>query len=363
VSVRQIVVRVDVSEAVGLGEPLHALATVCLPDAVHEHPVVCFGFPGGGYSRRYFTFDMPGAEGEGQAGWHTSRDWIFVACDPLHTGESSLSSDPTQLTYEHLVAANHAMVEHLLELLAGGSLAEDVPPIIDPVKIGIGQSMGGSILVLQQGQRATFDAIGVLGWSGRHAVSWLPPGTPTVAPHYFPRGTDMGALTRELHTTAMPAIAPGDDGMPLTMPGFHFDDVPRDIVRTDMIDYPNRGGNMPVWGCSAIPPCAMTMMSPGAVAPEAANITVPVLIAVGERDVCPDPLSEPQAYERASDITVFVCPRMAHMHNFAGTRELMWARIHAWGEGVAALKPRTKGHPKIYFRDVGRVGRGSGQRT
>jgi len=27
---------------------------------------------------------------------------------------------------------------------------------------------------------------------------------------------------------------------------------------------------------------------------------------------------------------------MGHMHNFAGTRETFWRRIHAWGEMVAA---------------------------
>ena len=335
---RQAVVRADVSEAVGLGEPLQTVATVCLPDGVPENPVICFGFPGGGYSRRYFTFDMPGDKGGGQAGWHTSRGWIFVACDHLHCGGSSQPTDPAKITYEHLVAANQATVQHVLGLLADGSLADEVPPIAAPVTIGIGQSMGGATIILQQGQYATFDGVGVLGWSGRHSVTWVPPGSPKTAVRYLPRGTDMGALTPEVFTAAMPEMALGEKGMPATTPSFHFDDEPADVVAADMIDYPNRGGSMPVWGSATIPPCSMTMMSPGAVASEAASITAPVLIAVGERDVCPDPMSEPKAYERASDVTVFVCPRMAHMHNFASTRESFWARIHAWGEGVAALR-------------------------
>lgn len=128
--------------------------------------------------------------------------------------------------------------------------------------------------------------------------------------------------------------------MPSTAAGFHFDDEPRDIVAADMVDYPTRRGELPVWGTATIPPSAMTMMSPGAVAPEAATITVPVFVGVGERDVCPDPMSEPKAYEQATDVTVFVCPRMSHMHNFASTRELLWARLHAWGDGVAALQAK-----------------------
>jgi len=63
-----------------------------------------------------------------------------------------------------------------------------------------------------------------------------------------------------------------------------------------------------------------------------------VLVAVGERDVVPDPWMEPKAYKRSADITVFVCPTMAHMHNFASTRERFWTRLHSWGEAVAAQR-------------------------
>ena len=58
---------VDVTEAAGLGQPLSTRVTVVLPepDALADPPVVCFGFPGGGYSRGYFTFDMPGTTGGG----------------------------------------------------------------------------------------------------------------------------------------------------------------------------------------------------------------------------------------------------------------------------------------------------------
>ncbi|MGE0793805.1 MAG: hypothetical protein AB7O29_00485, partial [Acidimicrobiia bacterium] len=83
-----------------------------------------------------------------------------------------------------------------------------------------------------------------------------------------------------------------------------------------------------------VPSCAIFMVAPGTVATEAAAIDVPVLLAMGERDVVPDPWLEPKQFMRATDITLFVCPRMAHMHNFAGTRERFWARIHSWGSAV-----------------------------
>jgi hypothetical protein len=131
------------------------------------------------------------------------------------------------------------------------------------------------------------------------------------------------------------ALASSDGGLPPATPGFHYDDEDPELVAADMVDYPQRGGVIPEWGTANVPPCAATMTSPGVVAPEAAVVLVPVFVGIGERDVVPDPWSEPAAYPRSHDITVFVCPRMSHMHNFASTREQMWSRLHAWGNTVA----------------------------
>ena len=131
---------IDVGEAVGLGEPLRTRATVVLPEAhaLGDPPVVCFGFPGGGYSRRYFTFDMPGASGGGEAGWHAARGWVFVACDHLCVGESDTPTDAASVTLEHLAAANHATVIEVLAHLATGSLVDGFPAVTGPVRLGIG---------------------------------------------------------------------------------------------------------------------------------------------------------------------------------------------------------------------------------
>jgi pimeloyl-ACP methyl ester carboxylesterase len=88
------------------------------------------------------------------------------------------------------------------------------------------------------------------------------------------------------------------------------------------------------------------MVAPGTVATEAASITVPVFIGVGERDVVPDPWMEPKAFKSSSDISVFVCPRMGHMHNFAHTRREFWQRIHSWGAGIAELQGVKSAAPR-----------------
>jgi hypothetical protein len=340
--VRTIDVRIDVTEAVAIGERVENAATVCLPESLPDAPVVCFAFPGGGYSRHYFTFDMPGSSGGGQAGWHTDRGWVFVACDHVHVGDSTLPADPTLLTFDNLAVANRATVTGVLARLASGTLADDLAPVAPGFTVGIGQSMGGCLLIVQQGQHHTFDAIAVLGFSGRRTRLWMPPGAPEMNVPYIPRGGTVVVISAATAVEQTPAMAVADDGLPGTAPGFHYDDEPRDVVAADMVDYPERRRPVPVWASTTIPPCAVTMLAPGAVAPEAASIVAPVLAAFGERDVSPDPLAEPAAYLRATDVSVFVCPRMAHMHNFAGTRQLFWDRIHGWAESARRTRDLTR---------------------
>jgi hypothetical protein len=44
------------------------------------------------------------------------------------------------------------------------------------------------------------------------------------------------------------------------------------------------------------------------------------------------------AFIRSNDISVFIVPKMAHMHNFAGTRELLWQRVCHWSQMIARRK-------------------------
>jgi hypothetical protein len=332
----EIALTIDVTEAAGLGEPLRTRVTVVLPDpaALTRPPIVCFGFPGGGYSRGYFTFDMPGAGGGGQAGWHRDRGWIFVACDHLYVGESDAPSDPGTLTFERVAATNHATVVEVMRRLEAGDVADGFPPVRDAVTLGIGQSMGGCFTIVQQGQHATYDGIGILGYSAIQTVLWMPPGTPDAGVMFVPRGTEAVVFASGEELAQPPEFALDESGLPGAAPGFHYDDVPRDIVAADMGGFPVRAA-APPWGTPTAPPCAISMLSPGVVGPEAAVITVPVFVGVGERDVVPDPRAEPRAYARSSDVTVSINPRMSHMHNFASTRERFWQRIHSWGTGVA----------------------------
>jgi pimeloyl-ACP methyl ester carboxylesterase len=335
---------VDVTDAAGLPGPLQVAVTVTLPDpaAMVDPPIVCFGYPGGGYSRGYYTFDMPGASGGGEACWHAARGWIFVSCDHLGVGDSSLP-DPATLTYTPVAAANHHAAMTVLQQLADRTLDDAFPAVKHPITLGIGQSMGGCLAVIQQARHDTFDAIGVLGYSAIHTYPVTRPGVPDQPFPYVPRDADPAApfIANPAMLAARGALWAGVDTSDEVHPmawGFHYSDVSGDIVRVDLDEFPTRHGSLPEWASATVPGLAAWVLTPGAIAAEAASILKPVLVASGERDVVPDPWLEPKAYKACTDVSVFVCPRMGHMHNFAGTRELLWRRIESFGNGVAALK-------------------------
>jgi hypothetical protein len=90
---------------------------------------------------------------------------------------------------------------------------------------------------------------------------------------------------------------------------FYYDDV-LDSLGEDLAGTPGGDGAAPAWASVNVPPViAAWCMSPGAIAPEAAGVTVPVLVAMGERDVCSDPKGEPRAYPSATSVDLYSCPR------------------------------------------------------
>jgi hypothetical protein len=343
--VRSIDLDIDVTDAAGLGEDAHVALTVTAPDDIPPDPVVCFAKPGGGYSRRYYTEDLPGPSSGAQATWHVRRGWIFVSVDHLGAGDSS-QHDPERLSYTPLVAANQAAEAQVRRRLAAGTLMEGLAKIEQPLTIGIGQSMGGCLTVVQQGRHHCYDGIGVLGYSAVHTHPPTTPGTPPLVVPWVPRD----ALPSDAIITNAPALAELDParaaGAEAMAWGFHYDDVDPSVVRRDLEDFPARHGDVPPWGSASVPmTVAVWCLTPGAVAPEAAGVRCPVLVALGERDVLADARSEPRAYQSARSVDLFVCPRMGHMHNFAGTRELLWRRIETWADWVRAWREQPAANP------------------
>ncbi|HVU72664.1 MAG TPA: alpha/beta hydrolase [Mycobacteriales bacterium] len=311
-------VRVDV------GDDLQVAATVVAPSGADDGAprVVAFGFPGGGLGRGYFDVVWEGDDTYSEAVFHAGRGWVFIACDHLGVGGSS-QPDPTLLTYARLAAGDDAAVRALRERLAAGTLVDGLGPVAVRGTVGLGHSMGGCISIVTQANHATFDALGVLGFSAIQTSIPTPQGVLEV--EHRERDDASSGLEQDIEAAG---------GVGMFRWAFYAEDVPRELVDADMGSGYPRSGTPPPWGSATTPPVVFTMMTPGVVSAEAAAISAPVLVASGSRDVIPDLRAEAAAYSGTRDITLVEVPGMAHMHAMAGTRTALFARIHAWAESV-----------------------------
>jgi pimeloyl-ACP methyl ester carboxylesterase len=326
--------RIDVTEAAALGEPVEMAVTIFLPEweRMPDRPLAIFAVPGGGYSRGYFDLSFDAHQNYSQADFHTDRGTIFIAIDHVGVGESTIP-DLARISFQTFAATQDACVRQLAAELEAGSLTEGFPACSNLFKIGMGQSMGGAVALLAQGRFATFDAIAPCGVSAIQTV------LPQRDEEAFERGKQRFSGVR-VGDNAQSHETVTHQGVDYLY-AFHWEDVPADILAEDMKGgYPLRR-TAPNFGSVTIPHCAVQMMTPGCFTEDAARITVPVFIGNGERDTCPDPHAEPSAYRASQDVTVFIVPTMAHMHNFASTRALLWERLEYWARGLASSASPT----------------------
>lgn len=322
--------RIDVSAVLPYSTAQWVALTVYLPavETLKAQPVALIASPGGGYTRHYYDMDFPGHADYSQALTHVRNGFIFVSYDHLGVGDSSCDH-LREYTVHQLAVANDAAVREVISRLRQGDLLEEYPALPQLKSVGLGQSMGGCVTINMQGRHATFDAIAPLGYSALH----------TVLPQRSEEDRLLGMQGHLAHgqrpLEEITIEASSETVVDFVYP-FHWEDVPSDILEADMSGgYPIRH-TAPRFGSLTVPPCAVTMMTPGVVKTEAAAVTVPVLVAMGERDVCPEPHSEPSAYSGSNDVSLFIVPNMAHMHNFAGTRHQLWRCIESWAIRVCA---------------------------
>jgi len=329
-----VTVPVDVPRAAsGRG---HIVATVAAPARIGPAPTIVFALPGGGYARGYFDLHFAAHAGYSQAEHHVGHGVFLVAMDHLGVGDSSIDAND-HLTIEDIAAANDAAAREILRRLRTGALDPSLPAVAPGFVVGTGQSMGGGVTIIMQGRHRTYDAIAPLGYSPRHTS--LPQRSPAMREALK---AAFAGVSRRTPPAAL-SVPRSSAQVPDFLYPFHCEDVPRDIVAADLAGgYPLRE-TPPPWGSRTVPRCVVAMMSKGYVEEEAAAVDVPVLLGFGERDVSEDPSQEPGMFPHSRDISVFVVSNMAHMHNFASTRGLLWDRIVDWMDAVRRTAERAAG--------------------
>ena len=316
--------RFDVSAAVELPGSHEIAVSVVAPAAFAqsgEGTVLCC-LPGGSLSRRYWDLEVDGDRRFSFAEFMAARGFATVAIDHLGVGGSSTPADGFALGPQRLARANQAALEQTLERLRRGDASEGLPPRGSLHSIGVGHSMGSCMTVVQQAHHAPHAAIVLLSFTTRGLPHFL-----TEAERSF-IGDATGARA------ALPELIRARFGTPYPDP-------------------PNGAGREAAYGVGTAPPDAVRAlqqattklaagpgilsMIPGAFAPEALAIEVPVFLAVGDHDLHAADHASAE-FPRSPEVVAYTLPDCWHCHNVANTRERLWNRIARWiGEGTPAL--------------------------
>jgi len=308
-------VLVDAPSVLGDAESSVIAATVFAPEpgAVRTPPTVIVAIPGGTYTGAYWHLDVPGETGYNFAERATADGAVVVALDNLGTGRSSQPDDADLLTFESVAAANAAVAAWAADAARAGTLHPDLPPLGDVRLVGVGHSLGGQLLVVQQARHRSFRRVGVLGSSflgNAHVGSDV---------------VDTAALIAEAEVR-MRAMAGSswDDGYlsvprEALRPQFHAPDVPADVLAVDDATatvLPRR--------------LAVAAIASAAAAHYPGQVHVPVFLCFAEVDMSPDPRREATLYTSSNDVTLFLLAGSAHCHNLARTRHVLWDRLVPW---------------------------------
>ena len=278
-------------------------------------PVVVFALAGGRVTTRYFDLEVDGDDSYSMARHLAARGLVVITLDHLGIGGSTPLDDLCVITPE-VAAATHAdAVGAMIAQLRGGTLVAELPAFEPAAVIGLGHSMGGMVIVVEQAKHGLFDAIVVLGHSGDGTWEALTDDERLLM--------QVPVERRERAMVDLARVRAG--GLPpetarRAAPGsFFLPDVPRPVKaafaaeRTELLYS-----------------CALSTMIPGHTDAEKAAVTVPVFLAFGDHDLTDDYDGNAARYASCPDLTLCILEGSAHCHNQATTRAVLWDRVVEW---------------------------------
>lgn len=303
--------------------PLRIAAEVFAPAELAQPPVVLVCLPGGGMSRRYY--DLQSSDGDQSfsfARQMAGRGYLVVTLDHAGIGDSDKPADSYALTPERVMQANAQATAQVLEQLRSGALLPQFGPLPQLRSVGVGHSMGAMFTVLQQAGHAQHAAIAVLGFSSRGLPEYVSPRVKELAAESVAAvRAELVPLARRMFVSDYPEIK-GSPTSNSIFAGAKAD--PRGVEAIKAARAP------------LLPVPAFFSMVPGNIAPEAAEIRVPVFLGIGERDMVGDPHQVPTAFTRSPDVTLFIQPEAGHSHFLFASRHALYRRLDAWARSVLA---------------------------
>lgn len=321
--------RLDVSEAVPVDGRFEIAADLIAPaaEAVRaDTPLLCC-LPGGFLSRRYFDLEIAGHRRYSFAEAMARAGFVSLALDHVGTGDST-KPEPLKAGYaigvEAVADANQRALERALARLARGvdEPGMRLPPMVDPATIGVGHSMGSMLTVEQQARARPHRALVLLSFSTRGIPAFLDDASRAVAGDPARARREIGALVRRSMGSPYPARA--DDSEENRRAAFGVGTAPpeaEEALHAAATDLLAVGGLM--------------SMLPGAFAPPAERVDVPVFVIVGDHDLHDDRHVRAEL-PRAPRVDTLVLEDSWHCHLVANTREHLFREVARWTREVLA---------------------------
>jgi len=262
-----------------------------------DHGALLICVPGGGVHRRYFDMKLETSGARSFAEEMAAQGHVVVAIDPPGVGESTRPEDGFVLTSDAVVDCLHSA---LRELLASR------PDLKSRPIIAVGHSAGAMLLSQQQVKYRDFEAMMLTCFS----TIGLPD------------------LLTEAERAALAAPDRGRSQL-VELARQRFSGQ----AYTDITFKPslNKGGE-PLRRVldKVLTVVALQAMTPGNIAPELGQIDVPVMLAVGERDMTGPPHNIPANFTACRDLCLHVVPTSGHHIFLAVTAPQFYERAERW---------------------------------
>jgi pimeloyl-ACP methyl ester carboxylesterase len=184
-----------------------------------------------------------------------------------------------------------------------------LPALPDFCAIGLGHSMGGMLVTMQQAEYRPYQALALLGFSTRGLPEVLTPAEQDAAKNAVRNDDYYIGMARQRFGPAALAEMP-----------------------------PRREGSAALKAAAAplLTVAAMQSMLPGNVLAEAASVNVPIFLAVGDKDITGRPEAIAPRFSAASDVRLLVMENAGHHPFIASSAGALYAALTAWIANLVA---------------------------
>jgi pimeloyl-ACP methyl ester carboxylesterase len=305
----------------GNPEPVTIAITVYTPkDDDSRSDIIYFCIPGGGLSRHYFNLLTPDGQAHHSfARAATARGATVVTIDSAGTGESGAPEDAFTLSPERIAAYNTAALKQILTEAYAGALHPAMSAISRAATvIGLGHSIGALFLTLQQANHGQFNALALLGFSQVGMPHALPEGAQSLLGDPAARHK-IENLARKTYDTPWLELPKGQGAGEIYGRGAA----------------PDAMAGLKSCGTNLLATASLAVLIPGLYAPEFEQITVPLLSALGDRDICGTERDIATSFPNACSHEIHSLPETGHTHFVFASAPSLFEKLLSWGSATA----------------------------